>query len=164
MRWRPVELVAMIAGFALYWPVGLAVLGMLVGIALGREMRAAPRLFAAASLESLVTIGAVAAATVYFVQRTGLPVGAPLLALALALGLCASASSATSADPDSEPAAAIGTRVADLDDVLPIALASCAMLPAVSGSDTWVLVFALTPEVTCAGCGAGVAALLVRCA
>jgi hypothetical protein len=122
--------------------VGLTVLGMLVGIALGREMRTAPRLFAAASLESLVTIGAVAAATVYFVQQTGLPVGAPLLSFALALGLCASASSATSADPDSEPAAAIGTRVADLDDVLPIALASCALLPSVSGAETWVLVLA----------------------
>ena len=118
-----------LANLDLVVTVGLAVLGMLVGIALGREMRTAPRLFAAASLESLVTIGAVAAATVYFVQRTGLPVGAPLLAFALALGLCASASSATSADPDSEPAAAIGTRVADLDDVLPIALASCALLP-----------------------------------
>jgi hypothetical protein len=131
-----------LANLDLFVTVGLAVLGMLVGIALGREMRTAPRLFAAASLESLVTIGAVAAATVYFVQRTGLPVGAPLLAFALALGLCSSASSATSADPDSEPAAAIGTRVADLDDVLPIALASCAMLPTVSGGARWVLVFA----------------------
>jgi hypothetical protein len=26
-RWRPLELVAMIAGFVLFWPVGLAVLG-----------------------------------------------------------------------------------------------------------------------------------------
>ena len=122
--------------------IGLAVLGMLAGVALGRDIRSAPRLFGAASLESVLTIGAVAGATVYFVTRTGLPLGAPLLVFALALGLCASASSATSADPDSEPAAAIGTRVADFDDVLPIALASCALLPAASGGRAWVLVLA----------------------
>ncbi len=122
--------------------IGLTVLGMLVGVALGRDARTTPRLFAAASLESLMTIAAVAAATMYFVQQTGLPIDPPLLLLALALGLCASASSATSADPDSEPAAAIGTRVADLDDVLPIAVASCVLLPAASGAQVWLLVFA----------------------
>ena len=122
--------------------VGLAVLGILVGVALGRDIRTTSRLFLAASLESVVTIGAVAGATVYFVTRTGLPIDAPLLVFALALGLCASASSATSADPDSEPAAAIGTRVADLDDVLPIALASCALLPAASGGRAWLIVLA----------------------
>jgi hypothetical protein len=122
--------------------IGLTVLGMLVGVALGRDIRTAPRLFAAASLESAITIAAVAAATLYFVQQTGLPVEPPLLVVALAMGLCASASSATSADPDSEPAAATGTRVADLDDVLPIALASCVLLPAASGTQAWLLVLA----------------------
>jgi hypothetical protein len=122
--------------------IGLTVLGMLVGVALGRDVRTMPRLFAAASLESLITIGAVAAATMYFVQQTGLPIAPPLLVVALALGLCASASSATSADPDSEPAAGIGTRVADLDDVLPIAVASCVLLPAASSGQAWLLVFA----------------------
>jgi len=122
--------------------VALAVLGILVGIALGREIQSAPRLFAAASLESLITIGAVAGAVMYFAQHTALPIGAPLLVVALAFGLCASASSATSADPDSEPAAAVATRVADLDDVLPIGLATCALLPAASGAQIWVLVLA----------------------
>ena len=102
--------------------IALAVLGVFVGIALGRELRSAARLFVAASLESLITIAAVALATIYFVRATGLPLDAPLIVFALALGLCASASSATSADPDSEPAAAVATRVADLDDVLPVAI------------------------------------------
>ena len=102
--------------------LALAVLGVLVGTALGREIRSATRLFIAASLESLVTIAAVAAATVYFVDVTEMPMDAPVVALAIALGLCASASSATSADPDSEPVAEVATRVADLDDVLPIVL------------------------------------------
>jgi hypothetical protein len=104
--------------------IALAVLGVLVGIALGREVGSAARLFAAASFESLVTIVAVAGATYYFATATQLTINAPLGIVALALGLCASASSATSVDPDSEPAAAVVTRVADLDDVLPIALAA----------------------------------------
>jgi hypothetical protein len=124
--------------------IALAVLGILVGIALGREIGTAPRIFLAASLESFVTIAAVAGATMYFATRTDLPPFAqPLLVIALALGLCASASSATSADPDSEPAAAVATRVADLDDVLPIAVATCALLPAAtSPREAWLLIVA----------------------
>ena len=124
--------------------IALAVLGVLVGIALGREVRTSLPLFLAASLESGVTIAAVAGATAYFVSATGMPVGAPLGAFSLALGLCASASSATSADPDSEPVAAVATRVADLDDVLPIALAIVvfALLPSSSGHSPWVFAFA----------------------
>ena len=123
--------------------IALAVLGVLVGIALGREIRSALRLFVAASLESLITIAAVAGATMYFTQATALPVGAPIAAFALALGLCASASSATSADPDSEPVAAVATRVADLDDVLPIVLAVAAfpLFPS-SMHSPWVLALA----------------------
>ncbi len=134
--------------------VALAVLGVLVGIALAREARSAARLFAAASLESLITIAAVALAAGYFARATGLPQEAPLVALALALGLCASASSATSADPDSEPAAAVATRVADLDDVLPIVLAivAFAMVPATTGMGVWVL--ALAPVVVGLAVGA----------
>jgi hypothetical protein len=89
--------------------IALAVLGVLVGVALGREIRSAARLFVAASLESAMTIAVVAGATAYFVVSTGAPIGAPVAAFALALGLCASASSATSAHPDSEPVAAVAT-------------------------------------------------------
>jgi hypothetical protein len=112
--------------------IALAVLGVLVGIALGREFGSAARLFAAASFESLITILAVAGATMFFASATGLAMTTPVGVIALALGLCASASSATSVNPDSEPAAAIVTRVADLDDVLPIALAGIvfAVVPA----------------------------------
>lgn len=123
--------------------IALAVLGVLAGVALGREIRSATRrLFLAASLESAVTIAAVAGATVYFISATGVPVGAPVLVFALAMGLSASASSATSADPDSEPAAAVVTRVADLDDVLPIGLAVAvfAMLAAWTEHDVAVSV------------------------
>lgn len=121
--------------------IALAVIGVMVGIALGREIRQAQRLFVAASLESLITIVAVGAATWYFASTTQLPIDAPIAALALALGLSASASSATSADPDSEPVAAVATRVADLDDVLPIVIAAVAMaiVPTADVAPRWVL-------------------------
>jgi hypothetical protein len=120
--------------------IALAVLGVLVGIALGREARKAARLFIAASLESLITIAAVGVATAYFISTAGLPVDAPLAVFALALGLCASASSATSADPDLEPVASVATRVADLDDVLPIVLAVVAfpLLPSALPHNVWI--------------------------
>ena len=118
----------LLRGLDLAVSLALAVLGVLVGTALGREIRSAPRLFMAASLESLVTIAAVGAATAYFVRVTEMPLEVPLAVLAIALGLCASASSATSADPDSEPAAEVATRIADLDDVLPIVLGMGAFL------------------------------------
>jgi hypothetical protein len=124
--------------------IALAMLGVLVGLALGREIRTALRLFFAASLESAVTTAMVAAATVYFIGATEVPLDAPLIGLALALGLCASASSATSAHPDSEPAAAVATRVADLDDVLPIVLAvvAFALLGASTRADVLGMVLA----------------------
>ncbi|HEX5216422.1 MAG TPA: hypothetical protein VFV98_13240 [Vicinamibacterales bacterium] len=134
----------LIAGLDFAVTIALAVLGVLVGIALGREIRSAAWLFVAASLESAMTIAVVAGATAYFVQSTGAPIGAPIAAFALALGLCASASSATSAHPDSEPVAAVATRVADLDDVLPIviAVAAFAIVPTTAPEQQWTLAIA----------------------
>lgn len=127
--------------------IALAVLGVFVGVALGRELRSARRLLAAASLESAVTVAVVTGAVAYFATATGVPLAAPVGAMALALGLCASASSATSADPDSEAAASVATRVADLDDVLPIVLATLAfaLLPSNVARDAWL--FSLAPVV-----------------
>jgi hypothetical protein len=124
--------------------IALAVLGVLVGMALGREIRTAVRLFLAASLESAVTTAMVAGAAAFFITRTAVPLDASLLGFVLALGLCASASSATSAHPDSEPAAAVATRVADLDDVLPLVLAvvAFALLGADTGSDVGTMLLA----------------------
>ncbi len=124
--------------------IALATLGALVGIALGREIGTVRRLLVAATLESLTTTAAVAGATAYFVWSVGLPVEAPLAAFAIAVGLCASVSSATSAHPDSEAVAAVATRIADLDDVLPIvlAVAAFAILPSSSRQSAAVLMLA----------------------
>jgi hypothetical protein len=56
--------------------ITLAVLGVLVGIALGREVRASMRLLVAASFESAVTVAAVAGATIFFVRSSGVPLDA----------------------------------------------------------------------------------------
>lgn len=118
--------------------LALTLLGVFVGTGFGREIRTAGRLFAAASLESAITIVAVASATAYLVAATGVPLDASIITVALALGLCASASSATSADPDVDPTAAIAARVADLDDVLPIVVAAVVFAVATSsGGERW---------------------------
>ena len=122
--------------------IGLAVLGVLVGIALGREVRESLRLLVAASFESAVTVAAVAAATISFVHSAGVPLDA-ILAFGLALGLCASASSATSAPPDSEAAASVATKVADLDDVLPIAATTVIFAVIAGGQNPWL--YAVVP-------------------
>ena len=133
--------------------IALAVLGVLVGVALGRELRHSAGLLLGASMESAVTTVMVGGSAMFFISRTGMPIDASLIGFALALGLCASSSSATSADPDSEPAAAIATRVADLDDVLPIALAvpGFAILAMSTGANLWVM--ALAPAAIGAGVG-----------
>lgn len=124
--------------------LALTVLGIFVGVAFGREMPTVGRLVVAASVESAITILAVAGATAYLIVSAGLPFDVSLIIIALALGLCASASSATSADPDADPAAAVATRVADLDDILPIIVAAGIFtLAGGSGAERWWI--ALTP-------------------
>jgi hypothetical protein len=133
--------------------MALTLLGVFVGMALGRQLPVASRLLAAASVESGVTIVAVGGATAYLLVSTGMPLDASPAIVALALGLCAAASSATSADPDADPAATVATRVADLDDILPIIVAA-AIFTVASGSaaDRWWL--ALTPIGAGVVCGA----------
>jgi hypothetical protein len=120
--------------------VALAVLGVLVGIAVGRWVRVGRRLLIAASLQGLITFLVVAAAVAVAVGLTGDASDAPFISLALTLGVCAAVSSATSADPVSNPAGAEASRVADLDDVLPIVVATIALalLPTVPGRGVWL--------------------------
>ena len=122
--------------------ITLAVLGVLVGIALGREVRASLRLLVAASFESAVTVASVAGATIFFATQVQIPLEA-VVALGLAFGLCASASSATSAPPDSEEAASVATKVADLDDVLPIAATTLIFAVVAPEQTAWL--YAIAP-------------------
>jgi hypothetical protein len=102
--------------------IALATLGVVIGIAAGREVRAAGRLLAAATIEAGITIAVVVGAVLILLQNWMLPLEIPFLLAALALGVCASASAAPPVDVGDERAAQIAGRVADLDDVLPIVL------------------------------------------
>lgn len=108
--------------------VALAALGVFVGIAFGPHLSSARRLIVAASIEAVVTILAVAAACVFLLSGASLPGGVSAAMLALCLAISASASSASSADPDGDPVARTASRVADLDDVVPILLSGAVML------------------------------------
>jgi hypothetical protein len=101
--------------------LALGTLGVFVGLGLdlGPGER---RLLAAASVESLVTILVVMATSAHLMSSWGLALdGPPAVALGLALGVAASASAAGPGGPHDAPHRA-ATRIADLDDVLPIVL------------------------------------------
>ena len=101
--------------------VALAVLGVFVGLALDLRLARDRRLFTAASLESATTIAVVAAAFFVLLDAWQIPLGLPAGLVAVTLGLCASVSSAAASDTPT-PAEAMAVRIADLDDVLPIAV------------------------------------------
>ena len=100
--------------------IGLATLGVFIGLALGREGIAARRLILAASVEGCITIAVVAFAVIALLNVWELPTNLPPTVVAMALGLCASASAAPASDQDDDFGSRIAARVADLDDVLPI--------------------------------------------
>ena len=113
--------------------IGLATLGVFIGIAAGREGRKASRLFAASTIEAGITILVVVGAILVLLNNWVLPVELPSLLIALALGVCASASAAPSVDVGDEHARHIAARVADLDDVMPILVGGFVLVMAGSG-------------------------------
>ena len=107
--------------------IALAVLGIFAGLALDLRARQDRRLFAAASVEALVTMGVVAVAFLFLLRAWELPIALPSGLLALTLGLCASVSSAGGAEEES-PAHGVAVRIADLDDVVPIVVSGIAVV------------------------------------
>ncbi|MCC6164043.1 MAG: hypothetical protein IT182_11910 [Acidobacteria bacterium] len=99
--------------------IALAVLGIFAGLALDLRERQDRRLFVAASVEALVTMGVVAGAFLFLLPAWDLPIALPAGLLALTLGLCASVSSAGGAE-ESSPTHGMAVRIADLDDVVPV--------------------------------------------
>lgn len=139
--------------------VALAVLGVFVGMAFAPHIRIAPRLIAAASVEALLTIAVTAAALAFVMIQSAIPIGAPVALAALCLGIAASASSASSADPHDDPAARAASKVADLDDVLPILLSGAVLFVSGSaGPDARMLAIGAAPLI---GIAIGVAGWLL---
>lgn len=107
--------------------VGLATLGVFVGMALvGGEREG--RLFVAASIEALVTLAFVAAAMAYLLWRWEMPLSLPAGLVAVVLGVSAAASSASAASGGDALLHRTATRIADLDDALPILAGGAALV------------------------------------
>jgi hypothetical protein len=102
--------------------VALATLGVFIGLALASVGRANSYLLAAATVESIVTVAVVAASLLYLLARWDAPLGWPATAVAFALAACAAASAGGAATEESQDTRA--SHIADLDDVVPIAIAA----------------------------------------
>lgn len=110
--------------------MALATLGVFVGLALDLREPADRRLLGAASVESLVTIAMVGCAASLLFSSWALPLERSPVLVATMLAICSAASSAAWADETSDPRLHAATRIADLDDVVPVVIAA-ALLAAV---------------------------------
>ncbi|MPZ16697.1 MAG: hypothetical protein GEV06_02100 [Luteitalea sp.] len=107
--------------------VGLAALGVFVGTALKLPSARDRALLVAGCIESFITIGFVAAALWFLLVQWGMPLLLPPALVALTLGICAAASSAGSVESSSDEKHRTATRIADLDDALPILIGGVAI-------------------------------------
>ncbi len=108
--------------------IALATLGVFIGIAARREGTAVPRLFTASSAEAVVTIGIVSGAVLFLVRAWHLPLSISPALMAVALGVCAAASAAPAVDETTREPRRTAANVADLDDVVPIALGAVVLV------------------------------------
>lgn len=121
--------------------LGLAALGVFVGLALELDTTGKRRLFTAATLEAGVTMIVVAAAVAFLLREWHVPVDAPLVA-ALVMGIAASASSAGTAEQGGA-VHRLATGIADLDDGLLVVAGGVAMCLASHPEPHVALVLAL---------------------
>ena len=119
--------------------IALATLGVFIGIATGRRSQNFARLLTASTVEAATTIVVVSGSILILIGVWQLPLLLPAGIAALALGICASASAAPSVDAGDHTPRGMAARVADLDDVLPIALGGVLLVMAAprEGSIAW---------------------------
>jgi hypothetical protein len=139
--------------------VGLAALGIFIGLALDLRHRGGRRLLAAASAEALVTLSVVASAMLFLIGRWQMPLDVSPVIAALVLGVSAAASSASAAERRSDPVQPLATRIADLDDVLPLVLGAYAL--ALVGQPDPAAAAWLTAATAAAGLAVGAAGWLL---
>jgi hypothetical protein len=107
--------------------IALAALGLFVGLALDLRGRFDVRLLVAANVESAMTIAIVAGCAWWLLVRWDVPLGLASSVVALALGVAASASSAGHVDSAENPLTRTATRIADLDDGVPLLVGGFAL-------------------------------------
>ncbi len=121
--------------------VALAALGVLVGLGIDARRPSEGRLLGAASLETVATILLMALGILMIRGPLFMRDQIPWL-LALMLGICAASSSAA-ADTSGTAVGVFGARIAELDDVLPIALGVLAVVwtrPGTPAAVAWFVV------------------------
>ena len=133
-----------IAHLSVVVSIALATLGVFAGIALGTSRAASRRLVAASLTQAAVTMAAVTGATYVLLLAWTMPTATPPLLLAAMLGAAAAASAAPSGSDDDHTVTQIAGRVADLDDVLPIAAGAVVLSLAVTGVERMMLDVVLT--------------------
>jgi hypothetical protein len=107
----------------------LAALGVLIGLGFDIRRPGEIRLLGGATLEAALVMVLVAGGVV-LTQQAQPVLNLPMWLMAVVLGICASASSTVSSpvsSTDSTTADSVATRIADLDDVLPIVLGGLAL-------------------------------------
>ncbi len=102
--------------------IALAALGVFVGLALDLRGSRDRRLLGAASLEGAITVVVVAGAFWYLLSGWTMPLGLSPSLVGLVLGISAAASSAVAYEGVSHEVQRVASRIADLDDLLPIVL------------------------------------------
>lgn len=100
--------------------IALATLGVFVGIAIGTLRGKVQHLVIAAATEGLVTFATVSLVVWGLIVGWQLPLTLGAWLTAAALGIAAAASAATFVSESGVPEHQIASRVADLDDVLPV--------------------------------------------
>jgi hypothetical protein len=143
---RVLSLLDPVASFA------LAALGVFAGLAVDDIVRR-PRLLAASALEAGATLGLVAASGAFLMIRWQMPLELPVGLAALCLGLGAAPSSAPALGAEHP-----GARVADLDDVVPIAAGGVLLAVVAHG---WSAAPALLLLTVVIGIAAGAVAVLL---
>jgi hypothetical protein len=103
----------------------LAALGVLIGLGFDVRRPGEIRLLGAATVEAALVMVLVGAGVV-LTQSVRPVLNVPMWLMAVILGICASASSTVSS-ADSTSSDSVATRIADLDDVLPIVLGGLAL-------------------------------------
>jgi hypothetical protein len=114
-------------GIEMALPVALAAIGVFVGLALDLRVKGEARLLLAANIESTATIATVTLAAWWLLSQWGVPLDRSAGVVALALGVAASASSAAHVDAGENVLTRTATRIADLDDMVPLVVGGFAL-------------------------------------
>jgi hypothetical protein len=114
--------------------VALATLGVFVGTALDVRRRGTRRLFAAASVESLITMAVLGSTTLFLLHRWALPTDTGTVLVASMLAAAAMVSAASVPGDAAGAIERVAARVADLDDAAAVVAGACIVAAMASAS------------------------------